>query len=74
MATEINKMIHLFDNLSDEQKTELQHDLHLVQQVTAASDGETLYQGAPKADINDRKKAALALARIASELLINLHT
>jgi hypothetical protein len=72
MTTTIGKMIHLFDSLTDEQKEELKTDLHLIQQVTAASDGETLYRGAPKAHINDRTRAALALQRLSKALWENL--
>jgi hypothetical protein len=72
MSTAVSKIIHLFNHLTEQQQEELKTDLHLIQQVSAASDGETLYQGAPKAHLNDRRRAALALSRVTEQLLHNL--
>jgi hypothetical protein len=68
MAPSINELVNLFDGISDLEKKDIETDLLLIEQITQASSGE-IDGETSKASRNDKMRAAIALARVADQLL-----
>lgn len=61
----MNELLNLLRDITPDQRAQFSHELHVVRQVCLA---ETIYQGAPRAHLSDRQKAADFLERYLNQL------